>query len=278
MFKVFVLETNKIVKKWRTYIGFLTVAVIIPLIMLAMKLEGGHFIQGATRQLQNDFIFVGNLFNGWFITHLIMNSLFVHIPFLITLVAGDVLAGEATSGTYRLLLSRPISRTKVLIVKYMTTIFYTTVFILFMAFLSIGLGLLIFGTGDLITFGQEILLIPSDELWWRFTFGFIGAIIGMWTVASLAFFLSSFVENAIGPIIGTMAVLVIFLIISSLPVKLFDPYKPYLFTTYITVWMKAFEDPVNWKEYFDWIGYLLAYCLGFFLITLYIFRRKDILS
>jgi ABC-2 type transport system permease protein len=278
MFKIFLLETYKIVKKWRTYIGFITLAVIIPLIMLAMKLEGGHFIQGATRQLQNDFIFVGNLFNGWFITHMIMNSLFVHIPFLITLVAGDVLAGEATSGTYRLLLSRPISRTKVLIVKYMTTIFYTTVFILFMAFLSIGLGLLIFGTGDLITFGKEILLIPSDELWWRFTVAFIGAIIGMWTVASLAFFLSSFVENAIGPIIGTMALLVIFLIISQLPVKFFDPYKPYLFTTYITVWLKAFEDPVNWKEYFEWIGCLLAYCLGFFLITLYIFRRKDILS
>ena len=278
MFNVFVLETYKIVKKWRTYIGFITLAVIIPLIMLAMKLEGGHFIQGATRQLQNDFIFVGNLFNGWFITHMIMNSLFVHIPFLITLVAGDVLAGEATSGTYRLLLSRPISRTKVLIVKYMTTILYTTVFILFMAFLSIGLGLLIFGTGDLITFGKEILLIPSDELWWRFTVAFLGAIIGMWTVASLAFFLSSFVENAIGPIIGTMAVLIVFLIISQLPVKFFDPYKPYLFTTYITVWLKAFEDPVNWKEYFEWIGYLLANCLGFFLITLYIFRRKDILS
>ena len=278
MFKVFVLETYKIIKKWRTYIGFITLAVIIPLIMLAMKLEDGHFIQGATRQLQNDFIFVGNLFNGWFITHLIMNSLFVHIPFLITLVAGDVLAGEATSGTYRLLLSRPISRTKVLIVKYMTTIFYTTIFILFMALFSLGLGLLIFGTGDLITFGKEILLIPSDELWWRFAVAFIGAIIGMWTVASLAFLLSSFVENAIGPIIGTMAVLIVLLIISQLPVKFFEPYKPYLFTTYFTVWLKAFEDPVNWKEYFEWLGYLLAYCLGFFLITLYIFRRKDILS
>jgi ABC-2 type transport system permease protein len=220
MFKVFVLETYKIIKKWRTYIGFITLAVIIPLIMLAMKLENGHFIQGATRQLQNDFIFVGNLFNGWFITHLIMNSLFVHIPFLITLVAGDVLAGEATSGTYRLLLSHPISRTKILIVKYMTTIFYTTIFILFMALLSLGLGLLIFGTGDLITFGKEILLIPSDELWWRFTVAFIGAIIGMWTVASLAFLLSSFVENAIGPIIGTMAVLIVLLIISQLPVKI----------------------------------------------------------
>jgi ABC-2 type transport system permease protein len=278
MFKVFILETRKIFRKWRTYIGFITLAVIVPLIMLAMKIEGGHFIQGATRQLQNDFIFVGNLFNGWFITHLIMNSLFVHIPFLITLVAGDMLAGEATAGTYRILLTRPFSRMKILIIKYTTTIFYTTIFILFLALLSLGLGLLIFGSGDLIIFGKEILLLPAEELWWRFTVAFVGAIFGMWTVASLAFLLSSFVENAIGPIIGTMAVLIVFLIISQLPVKFFEPYKPYLFTTYFSVWMKAFEEPINWKEYAEWIGYLAAYCLGLFLITLYIFRRKDILS
>lgn len=278
MFKVLILETRKIFRKWRTYIGFITLAVIVPLIMLAMKLEGGHFIQGATRQLQNDFIFVGNLFNGWFITHLIMNSLFVHIPFLITLVAGDMLAGEATAGTYRILLTRPVSRLKILIIKYMTTIFYTTIFILFLALLCLGLGLLIFGSGDLIIFGKEILLLSAEELWWRFTVAFVGAIFGMWTVASLAFVLSSFVENAIGPIIGTMAVLIVFLIISQLPVKIFEPYKPYLFTTYFSVWMKAFEEPINWKEYAEWIGYLAAYCLGLFLITLYIFRRKDILS
>jgi ABC-2 type transport system permease protein len=278
MFKIFLLETYKIMKKWRTYIGFVTVAVVVPLIMLAMKLEGGHFIQSATRQLQGDFIFVGNLFNGWFITHLIMNSLFVHIPFLITLVAGDMLAGEATSGTYRILLTHPVSRARILVIKYVSTIFYTTVFIFFTALLSIGLGLLIFGSGDLIVFGKEILLLPANEMWWRFTLAFIGATIGMWSVASLAFFLSSFVENAIGPIIGTMAVLIVFLIISQLPVQFFEPYKPYLFTTYFTVWMKAFEEPINLKEYLEWIMYLSIYCAGYFALTLYIFRRKDILS
>ena len=39
-----------------------------------------------------------------------MNSLWIHIPFLISLVAGDQLAGEGTAGTYRILLIRPPSR------------------------------------------------------------------------------------------------------------------------------------------------------------------------
>ncbi len=278
MFKIFVLESHKIFKKWRTYIGFITLAVVIPLMILAFKLEGGNFVNNATRNLQRDFIFVGNLFNAWFIAHLVMNSLFVHIPFLITLVAGDMLAGEATAGTYRILLSRPISRTKILLIKYFTIIFYTTILVGVLAVLSIGLGLIFCGDGDLLVMDRELLILPGNEIWWRFAIAYIGALCGMWVVASLAFFFSSFVENAIGPIIGTMSVLIIFLIISEMPVEFFEPVKPYLFTSYFSVWRKAFEDPVNWNQIINWITYLIAYCVGLFMYTVIYFRRKDILS
>lgn len=278
MFKILVLEISKTFRKWRTYIGFITLAVIIPLIIVAFKLEGGTFANNALRSMQRDFIFVGNLFNAWFVAHLIMNSLFVHVPFLITLVAGDILAGEATSGTYRILLTRPVSRTKILILKYLTTIFYTTMLVFFLAFLSIGLGSIFFGHGELLVLEREILILPANEVWWRFLVAYICAMCGMWVVASLAFFFSSFVENAIGPIIGTMSVLIIFLVISELPVEFFEPVKPFLFTTYFTVWRKVFDEPVNWTQIINWTGYLLAYCAGLFLLTLYYFQRKDVLS
>ncbi|MCK7520020.1 MAG: ABC transporter permease [Ignavibacteriales bacterium] len=47
-----------------------------------------------------------------------LNALVVHIPFLITLVAGDLLAGEATAGTYRILVTRPVSRFKIVFSKF----------------------------------------------------------------------------------------------------------------------------------------------------------------
>ena len=106
-------ELVKTFLKKRTYIGFALVAVIVPLVEVAMKLEGGRFLQHSLRSLQQDFFFVGNLFNGWFVAHNMMNSLWVHVPLLITFVAGDQLAGEATAGTYRLILVRPVSRTRI---------------------------------------------------------------------------------------------------------------------------------------------------------------------
>ncbi|MDI6802642.1 MAG: ABC transporter permease subunit [Bacteroidota bacterium] len=278
MFNIVLLEAYKIFTKWRTYIGFLTIGIIVPLIVVGLELSGINPAQGAMFSFQEEFITTGNLFNGWFLSHLIMHSLFVHIPFLITLVAGDSLAGEATSGTYRILLTRPVSRTKVIIIKYITTIFYTTTLVVFLAALSVGLGHLFFGGGDLIIFRDGILLLPFDEVWWRFLLAYFCALIAMWTVASLAFLSSSFVENAIGPIVGTMAVLIIFFILGELPIEFFKTLKPYLFTTYATVWMKAFEEPVNFNEIFNSVSYLCIYCGGFFLTTLYLFRRKDILS
>lgn len=278
MFNIVLLEVHKIFTKWRTYIGFLTIGIIVPLIVVGLKLSGVNPTQGALFSIQEEFITTGNLFNGWFLSHFIMHSLFVHIPFLITLVAGDSLAGEATSGTYRILLTRPVSRTKVIIIKYITTLFYTTTLVVSLAALSIGLGHLFFGGGDLIIFRDGILLLPANEAWWRFLLAYLCAIIAMWVVASLAFFFSSFVENAIGPIVGSMSVLIIFLIIGELPIEFFKSLKPYLFTTYTNVWMKAFEEPINFNVIFNSIGYLFIYCGGFFLITLYLFRRKDILS
>lgn len=112
---------NEIVKtalKWRSYISFITIALIIPLIDIwIVPFEKGGWARGITRGLASDFLIVGNIKNGYFITYFILNALWIHVPFLITLGAGDQLAGEATGGTFRLLLTRPVSRSYILFAK-----------------------------------------------------------------------------------------------------------------------------------------------------------------
>ncbi len=49
----------------------------------------------------------------------------IHIPLLIALVAGDSVAGEANMGTLRLMASKPVSRTGLMIAKFMATVIYT---------------------------------------------------------------------------------------------------------------------------------------------------------
>jgi ABC-2 type transport system permease protein len=86
------------------------------------------------------------------------------------------------------------------------------------------------------------------------------------------------VENAIGPIVGTMAVLIVCFVVSTVDVPLFVAMKPYLFTSYMNIWGLAVEDPIPWEEISLSSTILLGYSAGFFTITWVIFTRKDILS
>jgi ABC-2 type transport system permease protein len=278
MARLIYCELIKLFLKKRTYIGFGIVLLIVPLVEVAMKLEGGRFLTIAMRGLSRDFLLFGNLFNGWFVAHQIMNSLWFHIPLLISFVAGDQLAGEATAGTYRLILIRPVSRTRIFIAKYVVTLFYTVVFVFFLAGLSIGLALSLLGSGDLIIVLRGILVLSEAEVAWRFVVAYILAAWTMITIASLSFFFSSFVENAIGPIVATMGVLIVFAVINVLPVELFEIPKRFLFTKYLDMWQKIFQDPIPWNEVKTGIVFMGSWSLSLVLCAWAVFVKKDILS
>jgi ABC-2 type transport system permease protein len=271
-------ELVKLFLKKRTYLGFGVVLVIVPLIEIAMKLEGGRFLSVAMRGLSKDFLVFGNIFNGWFVAHQIMNSLWLHIPLLISFVAGDQLAGEATSGTYRLILIRPVSRTRIFISKYITTLLYTTLFVFFLAALSIGLALALLGRGDLIILSRGILLLPESDVTWRFFIAYLLAAWTMMTIASISFFFSSFVENAIGPIVATMGLLIVCTVVTVLPVEMFELPKKFLFTRYMDMWQKIFMDPIPWNEVWIGVSSMGSWSLAAVIGAWSVFVKKDILS
>ena len=273
------IELYKIFKKWRTYIGLIAIGVLVPVIQIAIMLEGKDTINFMTRDLQQSFIFVGNLLNGYLISYFILNSLTVHIPFLIALVAGDLLAGEATSGTYRILITRPVSRTKLIAAKFSAGLIYTCILVLWLAVMSMVLGIIIFGIGELIVLKSSMVIIfARDDILWRFLAGYGFAALSMGVVASLAFLFSSLVENAIGPIVSTMAVIIVFVIISAININIFNNIRPFLFTTYMNSWRLFFDNPVDFSEIIKSVCILLGHIIIFFGLTTLIFKRKDILS
>lgn len=273
------IELYKIFRKWRTYIGFIAIAVLVPLVQIAMVLEGEHSLDFMTRNLQESFVFVGNLLNAYLVSFIILNSIALHIPFLITLVAGDLLAGEATSGTYRMLITRPVSRLKIVSSKFIAGIIYSNLLVLWLAVMSLVLGIIIFGVGELIVIkSTTIIIFAKDDVLWRFLLGYGFAALSMSVVASIAFFFSSLVENAIGPIVTTMAIIIVFLIISAINIDIFQSIRPYLFTNYILDWKLFFDDPIEMNEIIKAVAVLFGHIIVLFGITAYFFNKKDILT
>lgn len=278
MITLIYVELQKMLKKWRTYIGIIAIGLLTIIVQLALYFTGKNMIDSQMRGLEQSFVMVGNLVNGYFIARLILTFLIIHIPFLVVLVGGDILAGEATAGTYRMILTRPVSRFQVVTAKFIAGWFYVIILMLWLAILSLGVSLVIFGSGPLLSIGSGIVIFAENDILWRFLGAYAFAALSMMTVISISIIFSSLVQNAIGPIVSTMAVIIIFLILSALPVEFFQNLSPYFFTSHMNRWNNFFNEEVNYTEIFNSAGILLAHIVGLYGITTYIFLKKDILS
>jgi ABC-2 type transport system permease protein len=279
MWQLIKIELFKISRKPRTYIAFAAITSIVLLIQMALYADGEQYLQFAMQALSATFQIDGVILNGYFVCFLILQTLLVHVPLLIALVAGDAVAGEANMGTLRLLLTKPINRTQVLVGKFIACSVYTIALLTFMAILSLLLSLVIFGKGDLLILKSEtVVILDSSDVMWRYIAAFGFAALSMLTVAALAFLLSIFADNAIGPIVATMSIVILLTIITTMNIPFFNAAKPYLFTNHMLNWKGFFDQPIDGMEVLKSAAILVLHIILFLSATVFIFRRKDILS
>lgn len=272
------LELYKIFTKPRTYIGFGAIIIIVLALEFGILLEGDTMMGFIIQNIKERFIFEGNIINEYLVSYVILNTLWIDVPLLVALVTGDMLAGEANAGTFRLLLTRPVSRVKLVFAKFFAGWIYTVMLVAVLALLSLGLGLLLFGPGDLMVVTNKVNVFSSDDLVWRFAGAYAYGILGMTTVASLSFMLSSMADNSIGPIIGTIATIMGITIISTVGATLLGPVNKYLFTSYLPSWQLFFQTDEGLSLLPHAIIVQVCYITAFMGIAIWYFKKKDILS
>jgi ABC-2 type transport system permease protein len=207
------------------------------------------------------------------------------------LVAGDAIAGEANMGTLRLLITKPVSRIKLLAVKFISSSVYTLLLLIWVAVLALFLSILLFGTNWLAVPRElEFNIIEASDVLWRYVAAFGFAFISLICVASLAFMMSVFSDNAVGPIVATVCVIIVFTILTQLQIPFYDEtIKPFLFTTHMLGWKGFFyvqaSEGVTIKGSVENISaiiksaiVLIAYTVFFLMIAIWHFRKKNILS
>jgi ABC-2 type transport system permease protein len=279
MFSLVLTECQKIAAKPRSYIGLIAISIIVGLIHLAMFLDGMNYISFVTGPIQTAFILEGNVLNGNLVCFIILQTLIIQIPLLVALVTGDLISGEAAMGTLRLLATKPISRTQIVMSKFMAGAVYTFILLFWLGVISLGLGLLFFGSGDLIVLkSEEMVVIPGDQTLWRFYCAFGIAFLSLLVVASFSMALSCFADNSIGPIISTMAVIILFTIIGTMEIPFFDLIKPYLFTTHMVIWRNLFDAPLPIEQIHNSVLFLVLHIVFFLSVSIIAFKKKDILS
>jgi len=240
--------------------------------------EGSELFGFITQNLEETFVLQGTIVNGNLLAYIVLKSLWVHFPILIALVIGDLISGEVESGTLRLILTRPVSRTSLVTAKFISGFVYVLALVAFMAVVSISIGYLVLGTGDLLVLMGKLNIFAADDVLWRFGLAYIFGALSMCTVAAFATFMSAVMKNTLAAILGTITILIVLNFISMFDVPILIWAKPALFTTYMTSWQSFFDYNLSVSYVVKSAAVLISYILIFYFITVYYFNRKDVLS
>src|SRR5262245_5337747 len=136
-------ELWKLFGKKRTYIGFGAFLLVQTIMLLMFKF---------TRWQSSFERFLAG--NGYLATEyvsaltvslvMLMPQILLLMPLYATLVGGDLVAKEAEDGTLRMILARPISRFRLLLVKWVSGITFSAVLITALGLTALGVACLLF--------------------------------------------------------------------------------------------------------------------------------------
>jgi ABC-2 type transport system permease protein len=191
----------------------------------------------------------------------------VFLPVAVAVLAGDSIAGEATAGTLRYLLVRPVGRTRLLVAKLVALIVFVLFAIAMVVFTSYLTGITILGagpasTGGVVVVPPEVTSLSADvmtpaEFGLRLLATIAYITMSMLGVAAIALFLSTISDSALGAAMGALATLVTSQVLVTLDAA--EAVKPYLPTRYWLAWIDFFRDPIFWREIERGAGLQLAY-------------------
>jgi len=276
--RILINEAIKALHKKRTYISFILLFFLVPLIILAIGNGADYLERQIYGQLKDSFLVFGSLTNGYLASYLIIAILAGQMPFLATIVAAEIVSGEYAKGTFRMYLSRPVSRLKILFSKLVVVLLYTIIMMFFFIFYTLGISCIFLGIGDLAVFHKGLLFLSDGDILWRFFLAYLISCGVMLAISSLCFMISTFSRNSVTPIIITISAVFIGSAISFIPLEIFELVNPYLFTGYIDLFLAAFHDPVPWgliKNATVICGLWSSVFIG---ISFYNFSNKEILS
>jgi ABC-2 type transport system permease protein len=191
----------------------------------------------------------------------------VFLPVSVAVLAGDSVAGEASAGTLRYLLIRPVGRTRLLVAKLLSLIVFVLFAIGAVLVTSYITGLALFGA----TTSSAGVTLPPDVtslsgvtispagLALRLLGTVAYIVVSMLGVAAIALFLSTVTDSALGAAMGALAVLVTSQVLVTLDAA--QAVRPYLPTRYWLAWVDFFRDPVLWRDIERGAGIQLVYLI-----------------
>lgn len=272
-------ELYRLFARRRTYIGFAMFFLLQLIVLLLLQLPASQ--RGFAHQLGMFNLMFEEYFGGLTLAVIVVVTTvgFLGALFL-ALVAGDIVAKEAEDGTLRMVLSRPITRLRLLTVKWLACVIFGVLLILFIAGTSLlfgalsrgGLGKLFIAPPPHIPFEMQVYDTGPALIRFALAMGVLSLTIQV--VSTLAFMFSCFRIKPAAAAILACALLFIDTLVRIMPFS--DSYRHWFVTFHASKWFWVFEQNFRWEAFVKSMIVLAVLNLLLWLIGAWRFCTRDV--
>jgi len=271
-------ELWKLFARKRTYIGYGVFLSVEILVMVLMHMPQGQ--RGIKKLIEGHGGIFEEYFSGLTVALMMMAiTLFVLGGLYLSLIAGDLVAKEVEDGTMRMTLCRPVSRLRVLTVKYVVCVIYTFTLVIFVGATALAVGLLMRGTGGLFTLfiGVDVFeLYDFGPGFARYLLSLPCFALSMLTMSTFAFQLSCWNVKPASATISALSVFFVDWILHEMPY--FESYRPWMMRTHMDTWINVFREPMPWPKMLEDYSILIGLDATFFIVGAVVFASRDFKS
>ena len=265
------VEARKQVRRLRTYVGFAIVALIPVILTAALKANPpeGHrqgaeeaFFRLATQSGLNLPIAALSMMSGFLLV------------IVVCLFAGETVAGEASWGTLRYLLVRPVRRGRLLRVKLGVASLLALAATVTVTAVALIAGTVAFGWHPVIT--PTLTTMSTGTALWRLVISTAYVAWGMAAFVSFAFMLSTMTDTPFGAVAGGVGLAIVSQILDG--ISALGSLRYAMPSHYLDAWHALFQPPVNAWDMLRGAVAQAGYAALFLGLAWWWFNRKDVLS
>ena len=271
-------ELWKLFGKKRTYIGFVMFLLAQNVIALVFR-----FTQ-ASRPMQRMLEMSGHVADSYVSVLTIATIMLVPaaaflLPLYVSLIGGDLVAKEAEDGTLRMILSRPVSRLRLLLVKWVAGCVFSFLLVAALGTFGLAFSRFYFPWGGLFVWMPEQAIFgvfDASSGLNRYVAGHLMLVTEACSIMCLAFLFSCFnVKPAAATILALSLVFVSF-IMEHIPY--FKDYQNWFFTYHLHLWQLMFVEKIPWWRVGQSLSLLAGFNATFLAIGITAFQVRDIKS
>jgi len=263
-------ELSVLFRRRRTWAMLFTISMIPILLAIAVKLSGSTIPPGEGPPFL-DRVSQNGLFVGF--TAMIL-AIPLFLPLTIGVVAGDTIAGEASTGTLRYLLVAPVNRARLLVVKFVGAGAFAIAATVTLMVTGIIIGVILFPVGPVTLLSGDVISIPAALL--RIFFVIVYVTISLLGLSAVGLFISTLTVIPVGAMAATVVFSTVMQILATLPQ--IAVIHPFLISYNWLGFADLLRNPMSFGSMISNTLLQLAYIAIFGSLAYSRFTSKDILS